>query len=86
MEYILDNFNDNPQEGLVSILVGTNRRVAGARSAVSVQQHASVNQLIAGFNQKLRQNNVTTLFEKMDKKTQRRVVNAMYELNQKKLI
>ena len=84
VEYILDNFNDNPQEGLVSILVGTNRRVAGARSAVSVQQHASVNQLIAGFNQKLRQNNVTTLFEKMDKKTQRRVVNAMYELNQKK--
>nr|BAR28939.1 putative internal virion protein [uncultured Mediterranean phage uvMED] len=84
VEYILDNFNDNPQEGLVSILVGTNRRVAGARSAVSVQQHASVNQLIAGFNQKLRQNNVTTLFEKMDKETQRRVVRTMYELNQKK--
>ena len=84
VEYILDNFNDSPQEGLISILVGTNRRVTGARSAVSVQQHASVNQLIAGFNQKLRQNNVTTLFEKMDKKTQRRVVNAMYELNQKK--
>ena len=84
VEYILDNFNDSPQEGLVSILVGTNRRVAGARSAVSVQQHASVNQLIAGFNQKLRQNNVTTLFEKMDKETQRRVVRTMYELNQKK--
>ena len=84
VEYILDNFNDSPQEGLISILVGTNRRITGARSAVSVQQHASVNQLIAGFNQKLRQNNVTILFEKMDKKTQRRVVNAMYELNQKK--
>ena len=84
VEYILDNFNDNPQEGLISILVGTNRRVTGARSAVSVQQHASVNQLIAGFNQKLRQNNVTTLFEKMDKETQRRVVRTMYELNQKK--
>ena len=84
VEYILDNFNDSPQEGLISILVGTNRRITGARSAVSVQQHASVNQLIAGFNQKLKQNNVTTLFEKMDKKTQRRVVNAMYELNQKK--
>ena len=84
VEYILDNFNNDPDEGLVSILVGTNRRVAGARSAVSVQQHASVNQLIAGFNQKLRQNNVTTLFEKMDKETQRRVVRTMYELNQKK--
>ncbi len=84
VEYILDNFNDDPQEGLISILVGTNRRVTGARSAVSVQQHASVNQLIAGFNQKLRKNNVTILFDEMDKKTQRRVVNAMYELNQKK--
>ncbi len=84
VEYILDNFNDSPQEGLISILVGTNRRITGARSAVSVQQHASVNQLIAGFNQKLRQNNVTTLFEKMDKETQRRVVRTMYELNQKK--
>ena len=84
VEYILDNFNDNPQEGLISILVGTNRRVTGARSAVSVQQHASVNQLIAGFNQKLRENNVTVMFDKMDKETQRRVVRTMYELNQKK--
>jgi hypothetical protein len=84
VEYILDNFNDNPQEGLISILVGTNRRVIGARSAVSVQQHASVNQLIAGFNQKLRENNVTVMFDKMDKETQRRVVRTMYELNQKK--
>ena len=84
VEYILDNFNNDLDEGLISILVGTNRRVTGARSAVSVQQHASVNQLIAGFNQKLRENNVTVMFDKMDKETQRRVVRTMYELNQKK--
>ena len=72
VEYILDNFDDNPQEGLISILVGTNRRITGARSAVSVQQHASVNQLIAGFNQKLRENNVTVMFDKMDKETQKK--------------
>ena len=84
VEYILDNFNNDLDEGLISILVGTNRRVTGARSAVSVQQQASVNQLIAGFNQKLRENNVTVMFDKMDKETQRRVVRTMYELNQKK--
>ena len=84
VEYIFDNFNDDPAEGLVSILVGTNRRVAGARASVATQQQASVNQLIAGFNQKLKNEKVLKLFDKMDKETQRRVVRTMYELNQKK--
>ena len=69
VEYIFDNFNDDPAEGLVSILVGTNRRVAGARASVATQQQASVNQLIAGFNQKLKNQQVLKLFDKMDKKT-----------------
>mgnify|MGYP003108681123 FL=1 len=84
VEYIFDNFNDDPAEGLVSILVGTNRRVTGARASVATQQQASVNQLIAGFNQKLKNQKVLKLFDKMDKETQRRVVRTMYELNQKK--
>jgi Na+-translocating ferredoxin:NAD+ oxidoreductase RnfG subunit len=49
VEYILDNFNDDPAEGLVSILVGTNRRVTGARASVATQQEASKNQLICRF-------------------------------------
>ena len=84
VEYIFDNFNDDPAEGLISILVGTNRRVTGARASVATQQQASVNQLIAGFNQKLKNQQVLKLFDKMDKETQRRVVRTMYELNQKK--
>ena len=84
VEYIFDNFNDDPAEGLVSILVGTNRRVTGARASVATQQQATVNQLIAGFNQKLKNQKVLKLFDKMDKETQRRVVRTMYELNQKK--
>ena len=55
---LLKNFPDNPEEGLIAIMVGSNRRVEGGRSAVSVLQNASVNQLIAGFNSKLRANNL----------------------------
>jgi len=84
VEYIFDNFNDDPADGLISILVGTNRRVAGARASVATQQHASVNQLIAGFMQKIKNQKSFRLFDKMDKETQRRVVRTMYELNQKK--
>ena len=84
VEYIFDNFEGDEKEGLISILVGTNKRVTGARSAVSTQQQATVNQLIAGFNQKLKNQQVLKLFDKMDKETQRRVVRTMYELNQKK--
>lgn len=84
VEYIFDNFNDDPAEGLISILVGTNRRVAGARASVATQQQASVNQLIAGFNAKLKNEKSFKLFDKADKETQRRIVRTMYELNQKK--
>tara|TARA_R110000796_G_scaffold17028_1_gene52632 strand:+ start:3877 stop:6495 length:2619 start_codon:yes stop_codon:yes gene_type:complete len=84
VEYIFDNFNDDPAEGLISILVGTNRRVTGARASVATQQQASVNQLIAGFNAKLKNEKSFQLFDKADKQTQRRIVNTMYELNQKK--
>ena len=84
VEYIFDNFNDDPAEGLISILVGTNRRVTGARASVATQQQASVNQLIAGFNAKLKNEKSFQLFDKADKETQRRIVRTMYELNQKK--
>ena len=84
VEYIFDNFNDDPAEGLISILVGTNRRVAGARASVATQQQASTNQLIAGFMQKIKNQKSFRLFDKADKETQRRVVRTMYELNQKK--
>ena len=83
-EFVIKNFPDNPEEGLISILVGTNRRVAGARDSVAVHQQTSSNQLIAGFNKKLRENNLEELFADADKKTQERVAIAMEEINQRK--
>jgi len=84
VEYVLDNFKGDEKEGLISILVGTNRRVSGARSSVASQQEASKNQLIAGFMQKIKNEKSFQLFDKADKETQRRIVRTMYELNQKK--
>ena len=86
-EFVLKSFPDNAEEGLTAILVGSNRRVEGARSAVSVQQFAQANQLIAGFNAELRANNLETMFKDgleglSEAETQRRVTNAMSELAQ----
>ena len=86
-EFVLKSFPDNAEEGLTAILVGSNRRVEGARSAVSVQQFAQANQLIAGFNAELRANNLETMFKDgleglSEAETQRRVTNAMSELGQ----
>tara|TARA_R110000803_G_scaffold102634_1_gene170715 strand:- start:298 stop:2895 length:2598 start_codon:yes stop_codon:yes gene_type:complete len=83
VDYVLREFPENPQEGLTSILVGSNEQKAGARASVAVQQHAAVNQAINGFVKKLADNNVETLFAKADEPTQRRIVRTMFELAQK---
>jgi hypothetical protein len=83
VEYVMENFNDDPAEGLRAILVGSNRNVKGARDSVALTQETFVKQLIVGFNEKLREANVEGLFESANKQTQRRIVRTMYELNQK---
>jgi len=87
-EFVLTNFPDNAEEGLIAIMVGSNRRVEGSRAAVSVQQHAQVNQLISGFNAELKANNLEIMFRDgleglTESETQRRVSRAMSELGQK---
>ena len=86
-ELVLTEFPDNPLEGLTAILVGSNERVTASRSSAAVQQNATVNQLIVGFNAKLRAAKVDSLFEKgLDNMTeaevQRRVTRTMFELGQ----
>ena len=90
-ELVLTEFPDNPLEGLTAILVGSNERVTASRSSAAVQQNATVNQLIVGFNAKLRAAKVDKLFEKgLDNMTeaevQRRVTRTMFELGQEQTI
>ncbi len=85
-ELVLTEFEDNPLEGLTAIMVGSNNRVVAARSSAAVQQNATVNQLIAGFNAKLRAAGVDDLFDKgldgiSEAEVQRRVTRTMYELS-----
>ena len=85
-ELVLTEFADDPLEGLTAIMVGSNNRVAAARASAAVQQNATVNQLIAGFNAKLRAAGVDDLFDKgldgiSEAEVQRRVTRTMYELS-----
>jgi hypothetical protein len=83
-EYVLTEFSENPEEGLIAILVGSNDQKLGSRASVSVQQVSSVNQLIAGFNARLKENNLVELFDSADKNTQLAIARTMFELNQRK--
>jgi hypothetical protein len=82
-EYVYENFKGEEDEGLISILVGSNRQTVGARESVATQQNSAVNNLITGFNAKLREAGLDDFFAKMDKDTQRRVANVMFELSQR---
>jgi hypothetical protein len=82
-EYVYENFKGEEDEGLISILVGSNRQTVGARESVATQQNSAVNNLITGFNAKLREAGLDDFFSKMDKDTQRRVANVMFELSQR---
>lgn len=83
VDYIMDEFPDNPQEGLSAILVGSNLQKKGARASAAVQQHAAVNQLINGFPARLREAGLENLFGSSDKNTQRRITVAWQEVAQK---
>jgi len=82
VDYVLDEFPDNPQEGLTAILVGSTDQKKGARASAAVQQHAAVNQLINGFPKKLRDAGVEKLFANADRNTQLRIARTWYELAQ----
>ena len=69
-EYVYENFKGEEDEGLISILVGSNRQRLGARESVSSQQIASTNSLITGFNMKMKEAKVDELFLNMDKDAQ----------------
>nr|BAR15585.1 putative internal virion protein [uncultured Mediterranean phage uvMED] len=90
-ELVLTEFSDDPLEGLTAIMVGSNNRVVAARSSAAVQQNATVNQLIVGFNAKLRAAGVDDLFDKgldgiSEAEVQRRVTRTMYELSSEQTV
>lgn len=79
VEFILKNFKDDPENGLISSLVGTNELTLGARQSVAVAQNAAQGQLIAGFNAELKNAKVDKIFANADTATQERIAIAMEE-------
>ena len=50
VEELLENFKGDEQEGLIALLVGSNRLTTGSRTSVGVAQNAAQGQLIAAFD------------------------------------
>jgi len=84
VEEQLENFKDDPENGLISLLVGTNELTIGARQSVGVAQNAAQGQLIAGFNAELKNAGVDQFFANADMATQERIAIAMEEFAQQK--
>ena len=80
IEHLSKNFADTPDEGMLSILVGSEKRVTGARASVAVKQQALTNTLYLGFTRKLKDNNLEAMFAKADANTQLRIARTMEQI------
>ena len=70
VEELLETFDGDEQEGLIALLVGSNRLTLGARSSVGVAQNAAQGQLVAAFDAEVTANNLDGMFDKADNRLQ----------------
>ena len=80
VEWTLDNFKDNPTEGMTALLVGTNWQRMGARDSVLAAQDAYYKNLVVSFNAKLKEAGVDDLFAKMNNDIERKVSRVLWDL------
>jgi len=78
----IKNFNGDEQEGLISLLVGSNRLTMGARSSVGVAQNAAQGQLIAAFDGELTANNLDGMFDKADGRLQEELAITQQQISE----
>ena len=86
VEKVLTNFANREKEGLISLLVGSNDIVPGAKDGVAQRQGSAMANLIGGANIALKKAGVYEMFKNMDIKVQRRVTNTIAELHQQKTV
>ena len=70
VQELLETFDGDEQEGLIALLVGSNRLTLGARSSVGVAQNAAQGQLVAAFDAEVTANNLDGMFDKADGRLQ----------------
>ena len=71
VEELLETFDGDEQEGLIALLVGSNRLTLGARSSVGVAQNAAQGQLVASFDAEVTANDLDGMFDKADNRLQK---------------
>lgn len=81
VEYIMDNFADDPDEGLIAIMVGSNRQITGARESVALSQLTYEGLIKRSFINKLESNQVFELFDKLNLDGERKIANVIWELS-----
>jgi len=82
VQELLDTFDGDEQEGLIALLVGSNRLTMGARSSVGVAQNAAQGQLVAAFDAEVTANNLDGMFDKADGKLQEELAITQQQISE----
>ena len=82
VEEQIQNFNGDEQEGLIALLVGSNRLTLGSRSSVGVAQNAAQGQLIAAFDGEVTANNLDGMFDKADGRLQEELAITQQQISE----
>ena len=81
VEELLENFEGDEQEGLIALLVGSNRLTTGSRTSVGVAQNAAQGQLIAAFDAEVTAAGLDGMFDKADARLQEELAITMEEIS-----
>ena len=81
VEELLANFKGDEQEGLIALLVGSNRLTTGSRTSVGVAQNAAQGQLIAAFDAEVTAAGLDGMFDKADARLQEELAITMEEIS-----
>ena len=82
VQELLETFDGDEQEGLIALLVGSNRLTLGARSSVGVAQNAAQGQLVAAFDAEVTANNLDGMFDKADGRLQEELAITQQQISE----
>ena len=82
VQELIETFDGDEQEGLIALLVGSNRLTLGARSSVGVAQNAAQGQLVASFDAEVTANNLDGMFDKADARLQEELAITQQQISE----
>ena len=82
VQELIETFDGDEQEGLIALLVGSNRLTLGARSSVGVAQNAAQGQLVASFDAEVTANGLDGMFDKADARLQEELAITQQQISE----